>query len=373
MSKIRRILYFPGLFTLGGVESVIMNIYRNIDKTKFQIDFCVPRNFEGQYDKEVILNGSKIIPIPQISKVGVLRYIRTVKNTIISNGPYDIVHVHSIHNGVYAVLSALLAGVKRRIYHVHNTEDPSLKNMPFSKVYRSFVRALIKIVCTDFIACGGKAAQYVYGSSYVRKGKATILNNGLDLDKFNSRSQIFLKNVKKKYRADIVIGNAARFTDVKNQSFLIEIMAELNKSHTAILLLAGDGENKDRCEKYAKELGIESNIIFMGNISDMPSFYNSLDIFMLPSLHEGLPVSIIEAQACGIPCIISDSVTKECDMGLDLLVDISLKENLEMWIGEIDKQCNKREYDNNKIQEAYRTKDYDIKSNVSTLSKIYSN
>jgi glycosyltransferase EpsF len=144
MSK-TKILYFPGLFATGGVEAIVMNIFRNIDKEKFHIDFCVPRDYECQFDEEVKSFGCKVITIPQIKQTGVINYIKDVKKIIEENGPYQAVHVHSIHNGVYSIIASYFAGVRKRIYHVHNTDDPSLKNMRFPKTYSFIIRKLIKL------------------------------------------------------------------------------------------------------------------------------------------------------------------------------------------------------------------------------------
>jgi len=371
--KIVKILYFPGMLTSGGVETVIMNIYRNIDKEKFHLDFCVPRDFEGQYDKEITKNGSRVISIPQIRQVGLFKYIKCVRNIIVANGPYDAVHVHAIHSGVFTICAALFAGVKRRIYHVHGTDDISLKNMPLSVVYRFIIRFLIKIFCTDFLACGRQAAEYIYGKRYVVKGKAQIINNALDLERFNAKSTDLLKGVKEQYHTDIVIGYAARFVYGKNHHFLIKTLYEYNKFNNAVLLLAGDGEARESCESYAKDIGIEKSVFFLGNVKDMPKFYNELDIFAFPSLFEGLPVSVLEAQACGVPCIMSDTITKECDMGLGLVFNISLQSGTDEWVKTIYELKDRKESDNRKIREAYMKRGYDINSMINMLTNIYEN
>lgn len=364
-----KILFFPGLFTSGGVETVVMNIFRNIDKKKFHIDFCVPRDYEGQFDNEVKGYGSNVIEIPQIRHVGIISYIRAVKRIIKENGPYQAVHVHSIHNGVYTIIASYLAGIKKRIYHVHNTDDPSIKNIPVPKIYRLIIKSLIKIMSTDYVACGEEAADYIYGK---KNKNVVIINNALDLSAFKAHPKIYAERFKEYLKADIIIGNAARFTSVKNQSFLIKLLYEYSKKRdNVVLLLAGDGSTRQKCEEYVKELGLENSVKFLGNINDMPDFYNKLDLFILPSLHEGLPVTIIEAQACGIPCVISDTITKECDLGLNLVKSLSLDDSLENWINLVNNMSIKKEYDNTKISKAITDKGYNVDDMIKKITSVY--
>ena len=366
-----KILFFPGLFTSGGVEAVVMNIFRNIDKEKFCIDFCVPRDYAGQHDEEVKSFGSKVIAIPRIKQVGIIKYIKIVKGIIEKNGPYHVVHVHSIHNGVYSIIASYFAGIRKRIYHVHNTDDPSLKNIKFPNLYRLLTRKLIKIFCTNYLACGEEAANYVYGR---KNNKVEIINNALDLDIFEPKTPDYSEEIKKYYKADIIIGNAARFTDVKNQFFLIDLLYEFNKvNKKSILLLAGEGPTRQRCEEYAKELGVRDNVDFLGNLKNMPDFYNKLDVFVLPSLHEGLPVSVLEAQACGIPCIISKNITTECDLGLNIVDSISLDESLEVWVSKTERIASLKEYNHIKISNEITEHGYSIDCIITKLSMLYTN
>lgn len=169
----------------------------------------------------------------------------------------------------------------------------------------------------------------------------------------------------------LVIGNAARFVRGKNQKLLIDIVFEISKYRSVVLLFAGDGETRKECEQHAMSLGIEDNVKFLGNVLDMTMFYNALDIFILPSLFEGLPVSCIEAQACGIPCLQADTITIESDMGLGLLFLFNLNNEIKSVVDICEQIENSRVLDNILLSSALKNKGYAIDETVNVISKIY--
>lgn len=374
MKKTVRVLQFPGSLLVGGVESMLMNIYRNIDKNNYHFDFCVVRDndSEGPYDQEIKNNGGKLFYIPQI-KSGVFAYLRAIKKIIKENGPYDVVHVHSVFNGIFAIIAAKSLGIKTRVYHVHNTNDASLRKFPFKNTYKKIARWFIKRKSTHHLACGKEAANYVYGKKFAKK-KGIVLNNALNLNEFYAYSKANIQSLREELNIPkdaLVIGNAARFVEIKNQIFLINLVHEMSKKQNVFLLLAGDGETRKLCEQRALELEIFDKVKFLGNISNMPKFYNTLDVFVLPSFFEGLPVSSIEAQACGIPSLQSDTITLEADMGLDLLYSFNLKTPLSDVVDLINKITLKRIIDNDLINKSVSEKGYNIKNTVKVIQKVY--
>ncbi len=377
MDRRIKVLQFPGSLSFGGVGSMLMNIYRNIDKDHYQFDFCVVRDNEkdGPFDKEILGDGGEIFGLPQIKKVGIIKYMKEVKRILVENGPYDIVHVHSIFQGVFIILVSKFLGIKKRIYHVHSTQDQSLSRIPFSGIYQRLVRSAIKKFSTNYISCGTDAAEYVFGSNYTDKD-VLILKNALNLEEFYAFNDAYVQEIRDELEIPLnafVIGNAARFVKIKNQKFLINLVYEMSKKNqNVILLLAGDGETRKECEELAKNLGIEKYVKFLGNVSDMPKFYNALDVFILPSLFEGLPVSIIEAQACGVPCVQSDTITKESDIRLNLLNDFNLEDSTTSLEEQIYKLQSKRIVDNKIISELLTINGYNIQKTVRVISEIYS-
>lgn len=368
---ITKIAVFPGVFLNGGVEYVVEEIFNSMKNKNIVYDIYVSRNYEGPKDKQLIAKGVRIFYIPEMKNLNPLKYIRLIRKMLKSNGKYDYIHVHSIHSGVLNSVAGYFAGINNRIYHVHNTSDPLLKGLRFPRLFRFISTRMIKMFNNKYIACGKDAAIYIYGSKLVMK-KVLILKNAINLD-------IFKPIHTTKYREfaldrndnTVFIGNAARFTEVKNQRFLIELIYEANLNGDYRLLLAGDGELRDSYEKLVSELNINDKVYFLGNITDMNLFYNSLDVFILPSLHEGLPLSLVESQSCGIPSIASENITEEVDMGLNLMTRINLTENKIKWINQIDRVISVEKLKSEEIAKVIRDNKYDLDSFKDQVLTIY--
>lgn len=292
----------------GGVASIVMSLYRAIDKSKVQFDFFVESESKIINKEEIEAMGGKVIFIPSYSHV--FKYMKTLKRLFIE-GKYDIVHSNMSTLAVFSLRAAKKAEIKVRICHSHSTSNKKewkkniMKNMlrPFSKKY-----------ATNYFACSELAGRYLYGDKTYDKGLVTIINNAIDLDKFK-----FNEEVRREVRNELnisndtfVMGHIGRFMQQKNHKFLIEIFNEFQKQKTnSKLLLIGDGELLDDCKNQVKSLGIEDKVIFYGTTSEAYKFYNAMDCFVLPSIYEGLPIVGIEAQISGLNCLVSDKVTKE--------------------------------------------------------------
>jgi glycosyltransferase EpsF len=212
------------------------------------------------------------------------------------------------------------------------------------------------------------AAKYIFFKSIIKSEKFFILNNTVDTNIFLPLSDKTIYKLKSNLNISknvIVLGNAARFTSVKNHKFLIEIFQEINKIKDSVLLLAGEGETLNDCKDFAKSISLEDKVFFLLKVSEMNEFYNILDYFILPSKFEGLPVSVIEAQATGLNVIISDSITKEVDLDLGLVKFISLKKSAKEWAIEIINQNRIRISDVNLIQNKFSEKLF-LNKNLST-------
>lgn len=364
-----RIMFFPGHIS-GGVGTVVLNIFRNIDKSRFTIDFCVPDSDSGEYDSEIIQAGSKIFHIPQIRKVGPHKFIKTIKELLKKEGPYDAVHIHSVHMGALAITAAKRAGVKRRIYHVHNTQDAALDHLPFHGILETLVKHIIIRNSTDYLACGQSAGKYIYG-----KMEFSVVNNAVSTERFypfedqrrnQIREELGIKQTK------YVVGNIARFSAVKNHARLVELAKfdKMNRNEL-VFLLVGDGEKNLEIREKAKAMDCEDKIIFVGQRSDTDNMYNAMDVFCLPSFFEGLPVTAIEAQACGLPCVFSDVITKECNLGISDVDYLALSETDSRWIEAMYSLVNSRNTDAQKINEEMIMKKYEIGAMVQQVEEIY--
>ena len=366
-----RIIHFPGTMLYGGVGSVVMNLYRNIDRTKIQFDFCVPRNERGPLDDEIESMGGKIFYIPQMRQSGFKNYMNKVCEILRNNGPYEAVHIHSVHMGAITLLAAKKAGIKKRIYHSHNTKDAALEKIPCHKIIEWILKKIILKNADERLACGKMAGEYIYG----KKKNFTVINNAIQLEKFypyNYEEKLKIRHELGITENMTVVGNIARFVKEKNQEFFVRLAKEDEKrGGNMVFLLVGDGEYVQKVKNLAKESGCEGKFIFTGNRSDCERMYNAMDVFCLPSLFEGLPVSLLEAQACGLPCILADAVTDEADLNVAPFVRLSLLDSPSKWLEKINEVVGYRNNDSEKIFEAISQKQYEIKVIAQKMCNIY--
>lgn len=364
-----RILQFPGTMLYGGVGSVVMNLYRNIDRKKIQFDFCVPRNQRGPLDDEIESLGGRIFYAPQMRQKGFKNYIETIIRIIRDNGPYKYVHIHSIHMGAVTLYAAKRTGTKV-VYHSHNTQDPALESMPFHTIIEHLLKAYIRKNANVRLACGVLAGKYIYGNQTFK-----VINNAVDLNRFYPYGEEKRKEIRHSLNfkeQDIVVGDIARFVKEKNQSFFLELASYDKASRNRIkFLLVGDGEEKNDFEKQIKEKALEDKFVLTGNRKDVETLYNAMDVFCLPSLFEGLPVSLMEAQASGLPCIISDTVSQEGNCGASEMLTLSLSAPIDKWLDSLYSLSNKRIENKVALFDKFSSHKYEIGSIAKEIETIY--
>lgn len=370
MERPIRILQFPGTMLVGGVGSVVMNLYRNIDRSKVQFDFCVPRRDRGPLDDEIESMGGRIFSVPEMRKKGCLAYIKSIVSIIRQYGPYSAVHIHSVHMGAIAMIAAKKADIKKIIYHVHNTQDPALKSFPFHAIIEKCLSCYIRKNSSLRLACGMQAGRYVYGNSSFQ-----IINNAVDLNRFYPYDDIKRGQIRDALgiqNGQIVVGNVARFAPVKNMSFFVRLAQEDSKNKRRLhFLLVGDGPLLDQIKKDVEDNGLQGFFTFTGNRRDVEVLYNAMDVFCLPSYFEGLPVSAMEAQAVGLPCVISDTVTSECAINGDAVFFKSLKDNASSWLDLIYESMAFRESDKRKLANNFTEKKYEIGVVSKGMEELY--
>lgn len=364
-----RILQFPGSMMLGGVGSVVMNLYRNIDRTKVQFDFCVHRNERGPLDDEIESLGGRIFYIPQMREYGFKHYIRSIRNIIRKNGPYKYGHIHSIHMGAVTAFALKREGVKV-IYHAHNTHDPALDRYPLHNLLECFLKSYIQKNANYRFACGKKAGEYIYGSKSFE-----VINNAVDLSvfyPFESEKILLIRHKLGIKDNDIIVGDIARFTSVKNIGFFIKLaIADKRRKNNIRFLIVGDGEEKRNIENQITEYHLEDKFILTGSRTDVADLYNSMNIFCLPSLFEGLPVSLMEAQAVGLPCVISDTITREGVVGAASVVSLSLSANVDNWLSKLYELRDTRVFDSKLLFRIFSEKKYESKAIAEQIEKLY--
>lgn len=322
-----RIAHIVGKWVGGGVEAVIMNYYRHIDRTKIQFDFLCDEDSTNIPYEEIESLGGRVIIIPPYQKV--FKYIKEVTK-ILKEGQYKIVHSHINTLSVFPLYAAKKAGVPVRIAHSHSTTN---KKEWKKNLMKLALRPFAKTFATDYFACSELAGRWLFGDKTFDEGKVYVLNNAIDLDKFKYDEKIRKDKRKElKIKDDtIVIGHIGRFVEQKNHRGLIDIFNEVHKiNKKTILILAGQGPLMEEMKEKVKSLDLEKNVKFLGQRSDANELYQAFDVFLLPSLYEGLPVVGVEAQAAGLLCILSDDMTKETKV-LESTEFLSLSTSPEVW------------------------------------------
>lgn len=358
----KRVLQVLGSLQRGGAETMVMNVYRQIDKNKLQFDFLVKEKVSNGYEEEVKQLGGRVLYVESPKNIGVISYINRIRKIIKENGPYCAVHSHmNIMSGLI-MLGSLLAGVKKRISHSHSTSFPN------SKGVKVIGKILIHLFCNKRIACGELAGKALFGCSDYK-----VIHNGIDIDKFLLESIIEKRALREKLHMNnnkVQLCHIGRFADVKNHVFIIKLAFGLkSKGIPFELHLLGDGELLNDIKRQANELDLQE-VIFHGSVNNANEYIKACDVFILPSKYEGLPVTLVEAQSAGIHCLISNNITKEVDFKLGLITYLSL--DVDDWVREIKKfGRTEKIIDPDKIKEKVISIGYDIKSSSKMMTDLY--
>ena len=361
-----------GTKNYGGVSAMVFEIYKNIDRKKFQFDFVSPMKTTYEIKRQEIEElGGNIIELNtngNLVERKIQLYSRLKK--LIKKEKYQIVQTNSgafFFNLEIAII-AKMTGVKRIIIHSHNGTNPTQK---IKNVLKIPCKPLLKVFATDFLTCSKEASENIYTKRMIKKNEIITIPNGIDTAKYQYNETI-AKEYKNKLNIEgkIVIGNIGRFMKQKNHKFLLDVFKEFSYiNNNAVLLLIGEGKLKPKIEDYAKKIGINKNILFLGLRKDIPNLLMCMDCFVLTSFYEGLPVVGVGAQASGLPIILSDTITKEVNLSENVKY-ISLKEQPTTWANEINNILSK-ENDRELAYENVKKKGFDIENTAKKLEEIY--
>lgn len=303
-----RILEIAGKLNIGGAQAVAANIAKYADES-FNFVYVVFGDDIGEYEADVKAKGNKIIHIP--SPTGNLRgYFRTLVK-IMREEQIDVVHCHTMFNCGVVMLAAKVAGVKGRISHSHTIKDETRMTAK-RRAYVFAMRLLMFLFGTDWFACGVDAGRILYGKKWFSKhGK--VIRNGIDIEKYRF-NECTREKIRKQLGVEdkLVIGHVGHYVRVKNQRFLIELMPQILKTNPdARLLMFGDGPDRDTLQSAIDENNLAGKAMLMGNADNINELLSAFDVFAFPSFYEGTPLALIEAQANGVPCLISDAIPED--------------------------------------------------------------
>ena len=360
MSNPIRILHIVQRMEAGGTQAFLMNLYRNIDRSKIQFDFLVEYEEKEFYDNEIISLGGKIYYTNFRKTLNVIKFKKTLSNILKEHPEYKIVHIHATAIGKICTDVAKKCGVKTIIAHTHN--NSAVKDWKYYP--KILLRKLYTNGPTDFFACSEDAGRYTF-----KNKKFTVVYNAIDIDKF-----LFKQEIREEFRKELniedkfVIGNIGRLHEQKNQSFLIDVFYEIQKKKdNAILLIVGKGPLENELKEKVSNLGINNKVYFLGNRKDIDRIYQGIDVFALPSLFEGLGIVAIEAQVSGLPVIASTGVAKEANITSNIQ-NIDLKDSIDIWAETI---CRSNVKNRNSVEKLVRNSKFDVKNSAKFLQEFY--
>lgn len=357
---IRVLVIIPGLNVCGGMESFIMNYFRNIDRSTIVFDFITHDISENSYKDEIFQLGGKIYKLPRFS-VSNIKFIKKEYEKILKRNDYRIIHCNMANAAFIYLKIAQKFNIPVRILHSH--QDKASDNLLHALRNFPLIRYGVKFSNVN-IACSKQAGQYLF-----RKNDYTIINNAIDYSKYTYKDTI-REHLRKQFKLEdkFVIGHTGRLTAQKNQEFLIDIFLKIKeKKDNAHLLLIGEGEDRNKLERKINDYNLEKAVTFLGSRKDIDNLLQVIDLFIFPSLYEGLGISLLEAQAASLICFCSETIPKEVDISGNVHF-LSLKKSSKEW-GEYI--LNIMEIPNKRTPNIQLNKNYDIKNNSKVLLNLY--
>lgn len=357
---------------VGGVTSMMINIQKRINREQLNFDYLVFHDIQEPRENEVYAMGSKKLvasadDVKWQPKRFFSRLLRIKK--VCKDNNIKVLHYNAdTPMAVFNILAARAGGVKYVTIHSHNAGFEDRSNW-LARFLCLGLKPLIPLVCNSFWGCSEKAAEFLLPSKVIKENKYCVLKNGIELSKFKFQNEIREKTRKNLgVENNFVIGHAGRFSTQKNHIFLLKIFKYIyDIDDNAILILFGVGELLDEIKAEAHSLGISDRVIFYGTSSEMEKMYMAMDVFVMPSLHEGLPVTGIEAQASGLPCVFADTITREVDI-TSTSKFLSLNADVDIWAKTIMKCKGTERVDSLKI---LKQKGYDIADTAHMFENFY--
>lgn len=354
-----RILHVVTDMRRGGIETMLMNYYRHIDRDVIQFDFLTHRDYRSDYDDEIESLGGVIYHLPKLNPFSKF-YKNALRRFLTEHSEYRIVHVHQDCLSSVVLKVAKQCNIPVRIAHSHNSNQTKDVKYPIKLYYKRFISKY----ATHLMACSEEAGRWMFG----KNDEFTVLNNAIDAAaySFNMEKREAVRKSFGISQDALVLGHVGRFSYPKNHTFLIDVFNQVSKIKNAKLLLVGDGKLRKEIEEKVESYALQKHVIFTGVREDVSDLLQAMDVFVFPSNYEGLGIVAIEAQAAGLPCFISDKVPIECKK-TDLVQQIPLSAGAEKWANAIT-SCNKER--KNRYEEI-KESGFDIVENAKRLEDYY--
>lgn len=360
-----RVLQVLGGLNLGGAETMVMNLYRAIDKSKIQFDFIIHLQSKQAYEDEVLAMGGKIYRFPAFNGRNLINQRNLWKKFFFEHKEYKILHSHvRSYASVYISIASKYGLIT--IIHSHSTSNGN----GFSGYVKNIMQYPLRFQADYLFACSEDAGKWLFGRKACQKNNFKVIHNAIDAKKFSFCS-IKREEIRKKLRINdkFVIGHVGRMTKPKNHIFLLRTFCEISKIRKdAVLLLIGDGELRNAIEKEIKKLEIMEKVILLGNKNNTQDYYQAMDVFVFPSLWEGLGIVGIEAQDSGLPCVVSENIPMEIDLGENLIHVMNLSDGEKKWAEAISNISVCSRYGR---QDAVCRAGYDIEENAMLMEDFY--
>jgi len=360
----KKILIIAASLKMGGAEKVARDIALMDSSDEFEYHYIVFGNHVGEYESQLEDKGCRIIHMPEPSE-NYRVYWRALRD-LMKKENYLVVHAHTMFNCGWAMWAAKRCGVPVRIAHSHSA---LVHGGGFVKtVYEKLMRTLILTCATDLVGCGETAGRRLFGKNAWKK-RGNLVLNGIDVTSFAYDSQ-----KRNAIRAQLrlgdrfVMGHAGHLAEVKNQTFLLDLMPGILKRRPdTMLLLLGEGNDRPMLEQKIHDMELENHVIMTGNVTNVADYLSAMDVFVFPSLFEGTPLSILEVQANSLPCVISNSVPPDVFL-TDLIYPLSLQAPKDAWV---DLILNQQRTDTQRYHEQLRSSDYAVENAMAKIYCIY--
>ena len=367
MNNVKRVLCIIGGMNAGGAETFMMKVLRSIDRDKYMIDFAVAVKDKALYDDEILELGGVIYHLTPKTK-GIISFVKSVYHIVKDNGYKSVLRISQNSTSSIELLIAKIAGASTVGLRSSNSDTCGGIS---ERIGHKIFKPLAIMITNVKIAPSSCAAEFMFGKNCVKNNRVVLIKNGLDTEQY-AYNEIGRNIIRKELNISdetIVIGHIGRFNYQKNHKFLLEVFKEVyNKEPKSMLVLVGDGELRQEVISYSESLGINNRVTFLGIRSDIPNILSAMDVFVLPSLFEGMPNTVIEAQTSGLPCVVSNSITPEVNITGNVKF-LSLNEDKNKWANMVLEHpiINRKE-----MHKTMKNNGYDISDSVNVfVSKMF--